>query len=32
MEIKGKVGVQGYTRICDLENGTVFVFCNERYD
>ena len=29
MEIKGNVEIQGYTRICDLANGTVFVFCND---
>lgn len=29
MEIKGNVEVQGYTRICDLEMGVVFVFCDE---
>lgn len=29
MEIKGNVEVQGFTRICDLEIGTVFVFCDE---
>ena len=29
MEIKGKVEVQGYTRICDLDDGEVFVFCDE---
>ena len=29
MEIKGNVEVQGFTRICDLEQGTVFVFCDD---
>ena len=29
MEIKGKVEVQDFTRICDLETGAVFVFCDE---
>lgn len=29
MEINGKVEVKGLTRICDLEQGTVFVFCDD---
>ena len=29
MEIKGNIEVQGYTRIYDLEDGAVFVFCDE---
>lgn len=29
MEIKGNVEVHGFTRICDLEMGVVFVFCDE---
>lgn len=29
MEIKGNVEVQGFTRICDLEMGAVFVFCDD---
>ena len=29
MEIKGNVEIQGFTRICDLEQGTVFVFCDD---
>ena len=29
MEIKGNIEVQGFTRICDLEDGAVFVFCDE---
>ena len=29
MEIKGNVEVQGFTRICDLKQGVVFVFCDE---
>lgn len=29
MEIKGNVEVQGFTRICDLEMGVVFVFCDD---
>ena len=29
MEIKGKVEIQGFTRIDDLEDGAVFVFCDE---
>lgn len=29
MEIKGNVEVSGFTRICDLEMGAVFVFCDE---
>ena len=29
MEIKGKVEVQGFTTIEDLECGTVFVFCDD---
>ena len=29
MEIKGKLEVKGFIRICDLEDGAVFVFCDE---
>ena len=29
MEIKGKVEIQGFTRIYDLEDGAVFVFYDE---
>lgn len=29
MEIKGNMEVQGFTRIEDLEDGTVFVFLDE---
>lgn len=29
MEIKGNVEVKGFTRIYDLEDGAVFVFCDE---
>ena len=29
MEIQGNIEVQEYTRIYDLEDGTVFVFCDE---
>lgn len=29
MEIKGKVAIEGFTRICDLDDGTTFVFCDE---
>ena len=29
MEIKGNIEVQGFTTICDLEDGAVFVFCDE---
>ena len=29
MEINGKVEVQGFTTIEDLECGTVFVFCDD---
>ena len=29
MEINGKVEVQGFARICDLEQGAVFVFCDD---
>ena len=29
MEIKGNVEIQGFTRICDLEQGIVFVFCDD---
>ena len=29
MEIKGKVEIQGFTTIEDLEYGTVFVFCDD---
>lgn len=29
MEIKGNVEIPGFTRICDLEMGTVFVFCDD---
>ena len=29
MEIKRNVEIKGFTRICDLEDGTVFVFCDE---
>lgn len=28
MEINGNVEVQGFTRICDLEDGTTFAFCD----
>ena len=28
MEIRGNVEVQGFTRICDLDDGTVFAFCD----
>ena len=29
MEINGKVEIQGFTTIEDLEYGTVFVFCDD---
>ena len=29
MEINGKVEIQGFTRICDLEQGVVFTFCDD---
>lgn len=29
MEIKGNIEVQGFTRIDDLDDGTVFVFLDE---
>lgn len=29
MEIKGNIEIQGFTRICDLDDGAVFVFCDE---
>lgn len=29
MEIKGNIDGQRFTRICDLEDGAVFVFCDE---
>lgn len=29
MEIKGNVEIKGFIRICDLEDGAVFVFCDE---
>lgn len=28
MEINGRVEIQGFTRICDLDDGTVFAFCD----
>lgn len=28
MEINGKVEVQGFTRICDLDDGVTFAFCD----
>lgn len=28
MEINGTVEIQGFTRICDLEDGTTFAFCD----
>lgn len=29
MEIKGKIEVQGYTRISDLDDGETFTFCDD---
>lgn len=28
MEINGTIEVQGFTRICDLDDGTTFAFCD----
>ena len=28
MEINGTVEIQGFTRICDLEDGITFAFCD----
>ena len=29
MEIKGNVEIQGFTRVCDLDDWAVFVFCDD---
>lgn len=29
MQIKGKIEVQSFTRICDLDEGATFVFCDD---